>query len=324
MRTVWTFPGQLTEYVGMTSGLLSGSDALDRNLGLASGLLGEDLAAICARGPEALLHRDDVAAAAVVAVGAASAEDLEKRGFRPDAILGYSLGLYTAAAASGAIALEDALRIVIAIAGEGDQCFPRGQMSMGFVTGIRIARLESELAEALGAGEIAITNINTPAQIVLAGETGALDAALARVRPAAMRCERLQIGRPYHSRWMEPVSRAIRGLCAGIAVSIPHIPLFDHHGGEQLESPETVRERLWAQLVTRLDWNASVRALAAAGVSLFVEMPPGSSTTRMVRWIARDVAAVALDQSDDRERFLAGGFAAGAQGGPGAWERGVR
>lgn len=314
-RTVWTFPGQLTEYVGMTRGLLEDAPALRRNLELASDLIGEDLARICERGPEALLHRDDVAAAAVVAVGASSAEELQRRGFRPDAILGYSLGIYTAAAAAGAISLEDALGIVLTVAAEGDRVFPPGRMTMGFVTGIRLPRLEASLAGALGAGDIAITNVNTPAQIVLAGGISEIEAALASLRPEAMRCDRLQIARPYHSRWMAPVASSVRGICRTMKVVPPVVPLHDHRDGGRLDDPEVVRERLSAQLETRLDWTASVRRLVAEGATLFVEMPPGSSTTRMVRWIDRDAAALALDESRDRARFLAGAAAAGPAGG---------
>jgi len=325
IRTVWTFPGQLTEYVGMTEGLLAGASCLRENLEMASSLLGEDLAAICAEGPDSLLRRDDVAAAAVVASGVTCARELGRRGFQPDGTLGYSLGLYTAAAASRAISLEDALRLVISVAREGEAWFPPGRMAMGFVTGVRLSRLEAELADVLADGEIAVTNVNTPAQIVLAGEADALDAALTRLRPQAMRCERLRITRPYHSPWMEPVAAMARELCRDLEVLAPSVPLFDHKDGSRLESAEAVRRRLSEQLVTRVDWNASIRALLGAGARTFVEAPPGSSTTRMVRWIERDAGAVALDQTEDRERFFADRCAAGPRGGGGAGrEQGIR
>ena len=66
-----------------------------------------------------------------------------------------------------------------------------------------------------------------------------------------------------------------------------------------------MRARLSGQLTSRLDWSLSIGRLLSEGASVFVEMPPGSSTTRMVRWIARDATAFALDQAGDRERFLA-------------------
>ena len=323
MRTVWTFPGQLTEYVGMSAGLLSSSQILARNFELASDLVGEDLARICAHGPEAMLHRDDIAALAVVTVGASSAAELSARGFRPDAILGYSLGLYTAAVAAGAIALEDALRIVLTIAGAGDRHFPPGRMTMGFVTGMRVAKLEAALAAPLAQGVLAITNVNTPAQVVLAGETSALVAALDAVRPEAMRCERLQISRPYHSPWMAPVAEAVRDLCEGMEVRVPRTSLHDHKDGVRIETAEALRARLSEQLLTRLDWPASVRRLYGVDARLFVEMPPGSSTTRMVRWIERDAAALAIDQATDCERFLADGPPAGLGGNAAVRERGT-
>src|SRR6185295_3548322 len=104
-------------------------------------------------------------------------------------------------------------------------------------------------------------------------------------------------------------------LCETIDVSAPRTPLFDHRGGSRLTTAEDVRARLSGQLTTRLDWAASIGRLAAQGASVFVEMPPGASTTRMVRWLARDATAFAIDQPDgarpdrcaaDRERFLAG------------------
>ena len=307
IRTIWTFPGQLTEYVGMAKGgLVEGSAALARNLAAASELLGRDLGRLCREGPEALLKRDENAALAVVAVGAAAAEDLRRSGVSPDGVLGYSLGLYTAAAATRAIGLDTALRIVLAIAREGERAFASGDMAMGFVTGLKLSTLEAAIGDVLQAGEIAITNINSQAQLVLAGHGAALEAALARVRPRAIRCERLPIRRPYHSRWMAPVVEAVESICAGVEVSPPDLPLYDHRDGAKLETAEAVRRRLSGQLTSRLDWNASVSRLVADGASVFVEMPPGSSTTRMVRWIARDAICLSIDEPGDRARFLAG------------------
>jgi len=101
------------------------------------------------------------------------------------------------------------------------------------------------------------------------------------------------------------IARAVERATGDLDVAAPRIPLFDHRDGAQLETAEAVRERLSGQLTSRLDWSAAIGRLFSEGVSVFVEMPPGSSTTRMVRWIARDATAFALDQADDRERFLA-------------------
>src|SRR5438045_1776353 len=129
IRSVWTFPGQLTEHVGMGGGLLEGSRALARRLEAASDLCGEDLARVCREGPESTLRRDDCAALAVVSAGTAAAEELAASGHAPDGVIGYSLGLYTAAAAAGAISHESAFRIVLTVAREGDRWFPAGEMS---------------------------------------------------------------------------------------------------------------------------------------------------------------------------------------------------
>src|SRR5204862_5979302 len=84
IRSVWTFPGQLTEYVGMGGGLLEGSRAFAERCALASRLADVDLARVCREGPEDLLHRDDCAALAVVAAGTAAAEELRGSGYAPD------------------------------------------------------------------------------------------------------------------------------------------------------------------------------------------------------------------------------------------------
>ena len=194
---------------------------------------------------------------------------------------------------------------------------------MGFVTGLRLANLEESLRDALDAGALAVTNVNSHAQIVIAGRTGDIDRALDRVRPRAIRCERLPISRPYHSRWMEPVAREVARLAETLDVSAPRVPLFDHRDGSRLETADAVRARLSGQLTTRLDWAGSVERLVADGASVFVEMPPGTTTTRMVRWIARDATAFAIGPSTgerpdphaaDRARFLAGAAGRGEEG----------
>ena len=305
IRSVWTFPGQLTEYVGMGGGLLEGSRAFAERLEAASDLCGYDLARLCREGPEATLRRDDCAALAVVAAGTAAAEELGRSGYAPDGMIGYSLGLYSAAAAAGAISYESAFSIVLTVAGEGDLLFPPGEMAMGIVTGLRLATLEEALRGPLSGGSIAVTNVNSQAQVVIAGRTEDVEGALETVRPQSIRSERLPIGRPYHSRWMAPVARAVASLVEGLDVSVPRVPLFDHRDGSALATAEAVRERLSGQLTSRLDWPGSVLRLVGEGASVFVEMPPGTTTTRMIRWIARDATAFAIDQPADRERFLA-------------------
>lgn len=304
-RTVWTFPGQLTEYVGMPqSDWLRGSRRLEESLTLASEALGRDVTKICREGPEVELRRDDCAAAAVVAVGVSAAGDLLEEGLRPDAVLGYSLGLYSAAVVAGALPLEAALRLVIAIAREGDRVFAGETMIMGFVTGLKLKTLESAIGDLLDAGDVAVTNVNSQAQIIVAGRGSAVEAALTRVRPQAIRCERLPISRPYHSRWMAPVARSVQQICASIDVRAPRLPLLDHRDGAPLTTAEVVRERLGSQLTSRLDWSASIVRVVAEGATLVLEMPPGATTTRMTRWIARDTTCLALDLPGDRERLF--------------------
>src|SRR5439155_15383566 len=110
---------------------------------------------------DALLHRDTCAAVSVVAVGASAAEELQASGYRPDGVLGYSLGLYTAAAVSGAITVETALRLVAMIAREGEASFPPGEMAMAFVTRMKVVTLDEALRDSLDAGSLALTNVNT-------------------------------------------------------------------------------------------------------------------------------------------------------------------
>lgn len=305
VRTVWTFPGQLTEYVGMTEApWLRDSPRLHHGLAFASEILGRDLAGLCREGPELELHRDECAAAAVVALGAAAFDQLAREGMEPDAVLGYSLGLYTAAVATEAISLESALELVITIAREGDRVFAGGEMGMGFVTGLKMSTLSATIGDLLEAEEIDVTNVNSQAQIVLAGRASVVETALARVRPHAIRCERLPISRPYHSRWMAPVARRIQEMSAAIELRAPRIPLLDHRDGSPIVSAETLRNRLASQLTTRLDWNASITRLVSEGARLFLEMPPGATTTRMARWIARDATCLALDLPADRDRLF--------------------
>jgi len=225
----------------MDGGLLEGSRAFAERMEAASDLCGVDMARLCREGPEATLHRDDCAALAVVAAGTAAAEELRGSGYSPDGMIGYSLGLYTAAAAAGAISYGSAYRIVLTIASEGARVFPPGEMAMGFVTGLRLANLEEALRDALDAGALAVTNVNSQAQIVIAGRTSDIDRALDLVRPRAIRCERLPISRPYHSRWMEPVAREVARFAQTLDVSAPRVPLFDHRDGSRLETADAVR-----------------------------------------------------------------------------------
>ncbi len=313
-RTVWTFPSQLAGGAGMADrGLLRGSGILRRNLAAASEIAGRDMERLVREGPAEALREGETGSLAVLTVGASAAAELLGSGPPPDGMLGYSLGIYTAAAASGALRFEDALRIVSAIEREGARVFPRGEWAMAFVTGMKAASLESLIDGQAGGGEVALAILNTPAQLVLAGRREALARILEAARPRAMRCELLAIAKPYHSRWMAPVVERTRALLETVEVADPAHALLNPSGGGPLANAAAVRERLAAQLGERLDWVACVARLAAEGFDRWVELPPGATTTRMVRWIAREAEAVALDEDAGSARPAAGrGRAGGA------------
>lgn len=280
------FSGQLAEVVGMGRDFWEADPEARDLFARTSARCGRDLEMLLFEGPAEALHENLAAQAGVYLVSTLSARALERRGIRPAATAGYSLGNYAAMVAARAISYDDALDVLIAVWRETEQLGIRG--SMGAVVGARRDTVEEVCADSRERGRpVWIGNVNASTQFVLTGESGAVEDALTALAPKALTVLRLPMSWPIHSPLMDPVARAVAPVVdACRSIRDPAVPYYGPDG-RRARTAECVREILGTEFIHPTLWNVTYEAMVAEGIRSFVEVGPGDMLSKMARWIDR-------------------------------------
>ncbi len=284
--TAWLFSGQLSEFAGMGADFFAASAEARELLDRTSARCGVDLGAALA--DPARVGDNRIAQPGVFLVSVLAARELARRGVVPAAIAGYSLGNYAALVAAEAVSYDDALTVLLAVFETVDRLAIGGRM--GAVIGLPAAAVEEVCAAIRARGAaVWIGNVNAATQLVLTGSEAGIETALAELSPRALKVIRLPMTWPIHSSLMEPVAGAIRPIvdaCASIAV--PRYPLYAGHRAERIDSADAVADLLARQIALPSRWKQTVETMFADGHREFLEIGPGDTLSRMLRWIVRE------------------------------------
>jgi [acyl-carrier-protein] S-malonyltransferase len=272
--TAYLFPGQGSQYVGMT-GDFADADADSRGfLDQVDRILGIPLSAICARGPEETLRQTEYTQPAIFVHSILVARKI--RHLTPAMVAGHSLGEYSALVAAGAIAFEDALRLVRLRGQLMQKCGMERAGTMAAIVGLDAARLEDLCREASQAGIVRPANFNSPGQVVISGSTDGVRRAieLARAQGAKMAKE-LVVSGAFHSPLMESAREGLREGLARTEIRDASIPVYANVTAEPVVRAAEIRELLCQQLTSPVRWEETVRNMARDGADTFCELGPG-------------------------------------------------
>ena len=251
-KLAFVYPGQGSQKVGMGANLSqSDPELFDRYLAHADEASGLPIRKLCLEGPAEELTRTDVTQPALFAVGIVLTELAREVGLAADYVAGHSLGEYTAAVASGALGVEDGMRLVSERGRRMAAIQSERPGAMAAILGLDVDTLSDVCAKASDAGVVSLANLNTPAQTVISGEEAGVVRAMELADEAgAAKSIRLQVGGAFHSELMKPVQSALAETMEGLAWSDPQVPLVANHSGEVVTSGDDVRAALIAQIAS--------------------------------------------------------------------------
>jgi [acyl-carrier-protein] S-malonyltransferase len=306
MATGFLFPGQGSQKVGMGADLLEAQpDVFDRYMEQAGDASGLPIRQLCLEGPIEELTRTDVAQPALFALSLAVLEVARGQGLSPDYVAGHSLGEYTAAAASGAVGVEEGMKLVSKRGRLMADIQSERPGAMAAIIGMPAERVEELCVEASAVGSVAPANLNTPAQIVCSGEEAAVVKLLELAEEAgADKAIRLQVGAAFHSVLMEPVQAEMAKEMENVSWSDPETPLVGNATGQVKTTGDEVREALVAQIASPVLWVTCVETLVDNGCDTFLELGSGRVLTGLVRQINPDVETFAADSPKKLGKFL--------------------
>jgi [acyl-carrier-protein] S-malonyltransferase len=312
-KTAFVFPGQGSQKVGMGADLLEAApEVFERYLLQADEASGLEIRRLCLEGPIEELTATEVAQPALFATSLAVMEVARQRGLRPDFVAGHSLGEYTAAVVSGALSLDDGMRLVARRGWLMAEIQSERPGAMAAIIGLSPERVQELCALASEEGPVAPANLNTASQIVCSGEQRAVLRLLDLAEEAgADKAIRLKVGAAFHSELMEPVRRRMVEAMDGVEWRDPDTPLVGNATAELATSAEAVRTALIAQIASPVLWADCVRTLKREGCDTFLELGAGRTLSGLIRQIDPDAETFSADSPKKLEKFLARSPAAG-------------
>jgi [acyl-carrier-protein] S-malonyltransferase len=286
------FPGQGSQFLGMAdpwtehpAGLTvleEASTALGRSI--ADGCRDEGALATTAFVQPALLACDVAAFRVLRAVGLADVVG----------VAGHSLGEFAALVAAGAVALSDALELVLVRGAAMRRAGEERPGAMTALLGVGAEEAEALCAEVRGGDELVVANRNSPAQSVVSGSVAAIDRLETAAKERKTRAVRLQVAGAFHSELMQPAVQPVLDGLARIEIREPVFPIAENVTGELVTEAARLRELVGQQVVSPVYWETGIRNLAIAGANTFLEAGPGEVLTKLMKRIDPTPTAIAI------------------------------
>jgi len=287
----YLFSGQGAQTVGMGKDLAAAFPKARELFDRASAILGFDLAKVCFEGPAEELNRTDRCQPALLVHGIACLEVAARKGLPPgDAAAGLSLGEYTAHVYAGSLTFEDGVKLLQKRGQYMQEACDKTPSGMVSILGLDRQKCEQACQ---GMGDVGIANLNAPGQIVLSGENGALEKAVAKAKElGAKRAIPLKVAGAYHSVVMKSAQEKIKKDLDAVRISRPRIPVYANVSARPLTDPEEIRAALATQICSSVLWEDSIRAMGAAR---YFEFGPGRVLAGLVRKIDETAETVSIE-----------------------------
>lgn len=281
----YVFPGQGAQFTGMGKDLYENSPIAKEMFEKANEILGFRITDIMFEGTAEELKETKVTQPAVFLHSVILAKTLEN--FTPEMVAGHSLGEFSALVANGTLEFEDALRLVAKRAQAMQKACEIKPSTMAAVLG-----LEDEIVEKICAeidGVVVAANYNCPGQLVISGETTAVEAACEAMKAAgAKRALLLPVGGAFHSPMMEPAREELAAAIEATTFNTPICPVYQNVTASAISNPAEIKNNLILQLTAPVKWTQSTQQMIADGATLFTEVGPGKVLVGLIKKINKD------------------------------------
>jgi len=287
----YVFPGQGAQFTGMGKDLYERSAQAKELFEKANEILGFRITDIMFEGTAEELKETKVTQPAVFLHSVILAKTLGAD-FKPEMVAGHSLGEFSALVAAGALTFEDGLKLVSQRAMAMQKACEITPSTMAAVLGLDDKVVEDVCATINGV--VVPANYNCPGQLVISGETTAVEAACVAMKEAgAKRALILPVGGAFHSPMMEPAREELAAAIEKTTFSTPVCPVYQNVPASAVTNPDEIKQNLIIQLTAPVKWTQSVQNMVADGGTLFTEVGPGNVLQGLVKKIAPEAQTAA-------------------------------
>ena len=275
----------------------------------ADDALGFSLSRLSFEGPEDRLKLTENTQPALLTVSLAAFEVLKERDLAPDYVAGHSLGEYSALVAAGSLRFADAVRLVRKRGRYMQEAVPPGVGAMAALLKLPEGKLDGVLEQAAQGEVVSAANLNSPDQVVIAGDAAAVARAMQLAKAAgARRAVLLPVSAPFHCALMKPAQERLRADLDSTDFRELSVPLVDNWQAREIRTGAQAREGLFQQVPNPVRWLESIRLLAGLGIGRFIEVGAGGVLTGLLRAIHPSLAAMKFGEPPDLDALASSGW----------------
>lgn len=274
-KVAFLFAGQGAQKLGMARDLYETFPIVKETFDKASHVLGYDLRELIDKDLDKLNQTKYTQPAILTTSTAIYRLILKEIELRPDMVAGLSLGEYSALVASGAIRFEDAVVLVARRGQLMEAAVPAGSGKMVAVLNTDRQIIEDACKKASQFGIVSPANYNTPKQIVIGGESIAVNAAVEELKQQGVkRLIPLNVSGPFHTALLKPASQKLSDVLDKVHFSVSEIPVIGNTEA-QIMKKDDIKSLLARQVMEPVRFDESIETMKKMGMTQVVEIGPG-------------------------------------------------